>query len=173
VLWHEAYETTTVTIIEDESRDTLYSNAFEFNTTGALRNPAPGSYWLSLLNSGGGSGYSATLFNIRIKPKAQLQPLFNFSELSHIQGSKDGSQILFFSGMWNTAYGPDSKNFESHFAEHRQYVSLYTIKEDTVTVKEIGETKLKHDFHYNDTAVNQFRRTEPALANKINWADFE
>ncbi len=170
---HKGDVTTTVRIVENASHDTLYSNTFEFNTAGIIRNPAPDCYWLSLLNSGGGSSYSATLFNIKLQPEIVLQPILKFGELSFIQGNTTGTELLVFEGIWNTNGGFESKNFESHFSEHQQMVAVYKIEEDTVTFKELGLTKQKHDFHHNNEAIIEFVKKEPALAKEIDWSEYE
>ncbi len=170
---HEGEITTTVRIVGDKKHDTLYTNIFEFNTAGIIRHPAPDCYWFSLLNSGGGSSYSATLFNIKLKPEIMLQPILEFGELSFIHGNITGTELLVFEGIWNTNGGFESKNFESHFSQHQQIVSVYKIEEDTITFREIGLTKQKHDFHHNNEAIKEFVKKEPALAKEIDWSEYE
>jgi hypothetical protein len=163
---------TTLFIIDTANADTLYRDLYEFNEIGELRNPAPGHYWIGLLNSGGGSGYSATLFNIRIGDKIEIQPLFDFDELSYWKTNALADEVLFFEGIWNMNV-ENEKDLESHFAPHRQSVSEYSIKSDTVILKEIGISKYKYDLFDNaDTDIGKFQEQEKKLNKNIKWSYF-
>ena len=170
---HEGALATTLFIIDTANADTLYRNLYEFNEIGELRNPAPGHYWIALLNSGGGSGYAATLFNIRIDDKIKIQPLFNFDELSYWKTNSAANEVLFFEGIWNMNV-EDEKDFEAHFYPHKQLVSTYSIKNDTVISKEIGLSSYKYDLFDNaDTDIGKFQLQEKKLNKNINWSYFK
>ncbi len=160
-------QNTVVTILLNN--DTLYTEKLNFNTIGRLQNPAPGHYWIDLLNSGGGSGYSGTIFNIRPKPKPIMQTITTFGELSWWKSNKNATGLLYFSGYWDSEHG------ESHFEEHKQGVCYYEIKDNAVSYKDLGRTKYKYAFSEgnDENAFNEFRKKEKAIAAKINWADFE
>lgn len=165
--------TTTVRIIEQG--DTLYANTFDFNTTGQLQEPVPGHYWLSLYNSGGGSGYAGTLFNIRIQPLIALQPILEFNEMSFWKSNKSATELIYFYGIWSNS--GDDENFESHFSEHLQSVTIYKITEDSVLTLTPGDglSKNKYDFHdyeNREKTLKQFREKESALTKEINWEDY-
>jgi hypothetical protein len=171
VPFHQAGESTTVRIVE-QSTHTLYEKTFDFNSVGQLRHPAPDHYWLSLLNSGGGSGYSATLFNIKLEPEIVLQPIFNFNELSDWKTNRDATEIIFFQAIWNIDWNHEGEETEAHFQEHLQHISLYTIREDTVIAKEIGMTKAKYDLNASDTAMLEIKRKEAGLFKSIDWENY-
>ncbi|HET6990671.1 MAG TPA: hypothetical protein VFJ43_05070, partial [Bacteroidia bacterium] len=67
----------------------------------------------------------------------------------------------------------DSKNFETHFDKHHQEISIYKIEEDTVIIRDLGETKHKLDFSENENPLIEFRKLEPALAKQIHWEDYD
>jgi hypothetical protein len=163
--------TTTVGIVENEKHDTLYKKTFEFNEIGELSHPATNCYWLTMINSGGGSGYSGTLFNIRITPEITLQPLVNINELSFWKGNRDASELVLFQSIWNTNGGEN--NFESHFDEHKQWIGIYKIKEDTVLLSEVGMTKKRYNSFENNGEVDKFKKAEPNLAKAIRWSDYD
>lgn len=171
--FHAAGESTTVRLVEQSTRDTLYEKTFDFNSVGALRHPAPGHYWIALVNSGGGSGYSATLFDIQLEPEIALKPLFNFNELSSWITNRAANEVIFFQAMWNIDWNHEGEESEAHFQEHLQHISLYTIREDTVIAKEIGITKEKYDLNSGDTAIAVIKRNESRLFKDIRWEDYD
>lgn len=171
--FHAAGESTTVRIVEQSSHDTLYEKTFDFNGVGALRHPAPDHYWIALLNSGGGSGYSATLFDIQLDPEIDLKPLFNFNELSSWVTNRAANEVVFFQALWNIDWNHEGEETEAHFQEHLQHISLYKIMPDTVVAKEIGATKAKYDLSATDTMVREIKRKEPGLAKSIDWQQYD
>ncbi len=62
---------------------------------------------------------------------------------------------------------------ESHFAPHRQIVSLYKIENDKVSIKKLGTTRLKYDSFQNDSSFIDFWKQEPALVKKIRLNGFK
>lgn len=164
----------TVHIVESASNDTIFSETFrDFNYFARLENPAPGKYWLGLLNSGGGSGFSAALFNVKIAPEPKLQPIFKYNELSFFKGNRTGTALLFFQASWLT--NPEGEP-ETHFEPHRQGVAIYEIREDSVIYKDLGDTQGKYDLSVDEDALKQLpliRKNEPELAEKIPWEDFD
>lgn len=165
--------TTTVRLTENSNQDIVFSEVYEFNTVGALRNPAPNQYWFALLNSGGGSGYSASLYAVRMEPEVRFQYLLNFNELSYWKTNKTATEVLFFQAIWDMGDGADDPDFESHFSEHRQSLGIYKIEMDTVRYIDIGTTKKKYDFSENGNALPLLRKQEPALAKQIRWEDYD
>jgi hypothetical protein len=165
---------TTVRIVENENHDTLYKKTFDFNTCGLFANPAPDHYWLDLYNSGGGSGFSGKVFNIKIDSVISLQPLVSFDELSYWKSNRTATAFIFSEAIWNLDVNMDSEDFESHFDKHKQEISIYEIEKDTVIVNDLGLTKNKFDFsdYENKYPLKEFRDKEPAIAKQINWEDY-
>jgi hypothetical protein len=167
-LFDKAGLKTAVRII-DKRNDTLFNKIFDFNTVGELSEPAPNNYWLTLYNTGYGSGYSGTLFKIRIIPQICLQPILKYNELSFWKSNRSATELILFEGIWAAN---NAKKLESHFAEHKQFISIYKIKEDTILIKEIGKTKNKFDFFENKNALYELQKKEPVLRKAINWSDY-
>jgi hypothetical protein len=174
----ERFVTTTVRIIENETSDTLFKETFEYNSIGRFFHPAPDHYWINLTNESGGSGYSGTLFNIRLEPEIRLQPVTNISELSFWESNKTATEILFFQAYWYTTAG--LSDMESHFSTHRQSMGIYKIMEDTIIYKDLGMTKYRYDLHAhkfeengNDNIILRLKKQETALTGMINWDEYD
>ncbi len=163
--------TTTIRIIESVNRDTLFAKTLDFNTVGEIEQPSPNHYWFTLEDYGGGSGYSGTLFNVRTTPTILLQPIIGINELLSWKSNRFASELIFCQGIWNMV--GDGDNFESHFDKHKQDIGIIKIQPDTILIHEIGITRRKHDFFDSKDELQEFKRTEPALAKKINWTDYE
>lgn len=164
--------TTTVRIVDDERLDTLYKKTFDFNSVGQIAQPALGHCWLDLFNSGGGSGYQGTIFNIRISDEVVLQPLTDFNELSYWKSNRTATEFIYAQALWyNTT--TDGEDFESHFSEHHQAIYVCSIEQDSVVDVYLGKTKHKFEFHDNENPLMEFRKKEPEIANQIHWEDNE
>jgi hypothetical protein len=168
----ENISTTTLRLIRNKDGDTLFTATYDFNNIDKLYNPAPNCYWLGLIKSGGGSGYTGTLFSVKMEPKPELQPILNFNELTYWRSNKAGSGILAFDGIWDMS-AADSANAESHFGAHKQNISVYTIALNTVQQLKLGITKNKYSPWETDDIVNQLKTNEPGLAKKIDWQDYK
>lgn len=169
----ENISSTTLRLIRNKDGDTLFTATYDFNNIDKLYNPAPNCYWLGLINSGGGSGYTGTLFNIKLEPKPVLQPILNFGELTYWRSNKNGSAILVLDGIWKRFNDLDTLDFESHFDGHKQTVSIYTLKKDTAICQKLGITKSKYSPWETDDIVDQIKANEPDLAKKIDWQDYK
>jgi hypothetical protein len=173
---HNGDVTTTVRLVDDVDHDTLYENTFDFNTAGQLRNPAPDHYWLSLYNFGGGSGYSGTLFNIRLTPEITLQPLLNFNELTYFKSNRTATELLCFNGIWDMG-SINSDNPEAHFTAHKQLITVYQIREDTVISYLPGGGLTKRKYFDEDEnmemTLQKLRKQEPVIAKEIKWEDYD
>ncbi|MGL4599331.1 MAG: hypothetical protein ACRCYO_17545 [Bacteroidia bacterium] len=167
----EQDETITVRIVATETHDTLFTQVYDFNTVGRLDHPAPNVYWLDLLNSGGGSGFSGAIFNVCISPKPKLQKIETMTELSFWKANHSATKLIFFQAHWDM--GNDDADFEAHFSEHKQSISIYTITPNAVFYEELGTTVFKYDFSGEKAPFDALREKEPELAAKIDWADFE
>lgn len=164
--------TKTVRLV-NENHDTLFKKTLVFNEILEFSSPAPNCYWLTLVNSGGGSGYSGTVFYLRMKPEITLQPLVNINELSCWKANRTATEFILFQGNWDMSGSPEGENFESHFSDHKQWVGVYTILQDTVSMKEIGMTKMKHGFIDNDFVLEEFQKDEPELAKAIHLNEYK
>jgi hypothetical protein len=167
----EQDETITVRMVALATEDTLFTETYDFNTVGRLDHPAPNVYWLDLLNSGGGSGFSGTIFNVCISPKPRLQKIENMNELSFWKANRTATKLIFFQAYWDMS--GDEETFEAHFDEHKQAISLYTIAANAIFYEELGTTVFKYDFSGEKPPFSTLREKEPELAAKIDWADFE
>lgn len=165
-----SFQTITVRLINQKLQQVIFVETKDYNEIDGLKEIANGCYQLTLVSSAGGSGFSGTVFQVRTKPHPGLQTLLNFNELSTWKTSKDGKTLLAFEGIWNM--NTEEEEPESHFSEHRQAITLYTVQADTVVAKEVGTTEKKYDF-YDDATFSAFRKAEPLLAGKINWSEFE
>ncbi len=160
--------TISVSIVDNSSHDTLYNNILNYNLVGDFTKTTNNDYFISLLSSGGGSGYSGTLFKIKITPKVVFQPILKLGELSYWIFNKYGTELILFDGKWDF----NSKPPESHFEAHRQYISIYKIQENNVTVKKLGLTRRKHDFIDDVETINDFKKNEPVISKEIKWEDY-
>ncbi len=167
----EQDETITVRIVATETHDTLFTQAYDFNTVGRLDHPAPNVYWLDLLNSGGGSGFSGAIFNVCVSPKPRLQQIETMNELSFWKANRNATKLIFVQAHWDM--GGDDDDFEAHFSEHKQSISLYTITPNAIFYEELGTTVFKYDFSGEKPPFDALREKEPELAAKIDWEDFE
>jgi hypothetical protein len=173
---HNGDLTTTVRLVDNADGDTLYENTFDFNTVGQLRNPVPDHYWLSLYNWDNGSGYQGTLFNIRLTPGITLQPVLNFSELTNFKSNRTATELLCFDGIWDMV-NINSDNPEAHFTAHKQAITVYQIREDTVLSYLPGGGLTKRKYFDEDenieVTLQKLRKQEPAIAKEIKWEDYD
>ncbi|MEI6822609.1 MAG: hypothetical protein WCL51_11805 [Bacteroidota bacterium] len=160
--------TISVSIVDNSTHDTLYNKIVNYNEVGDFTKTANNNYFISLISSGGGSGYSGTLFKIKITPKVVFQPILELGELSYWIFNKYGNELILFDGKWDF----NSKPPESHFEAHRQNISIYKILENNVTVKKLGMTRRKHDFIDDVETINDFKRKEPVISKEIKWEDY-
>ncbi len=165
-------ETITARIIGAEANQVLFVETYEFNRIDGLQTPANGKYWLTLVSTGGGAGFSGTAFQVQVDPEVRLLPILNFDELTPWKINKKGTGAIVFRGIWNMNAEDENAEPESHFSEHQQSITEYAIEMDAVLEYEIGLTAEKCDF-YEDKSYSAFRKAEPALAEKIEWSEFE
>ncbi|CAN5380701.1 hypothetical protein BH09BAC5_BH09BAC5_15220 [soil metagenome] len=164
--------TTTVRIINIETKDTLAEETFDFNSTGRIVESSPDHYWFNLVNEFGGSGYSGKTYMIKSQPAIHIQEVCNFNELSTWKWNKDATALLFLQGIWNMSGDAMSEDFEAHYDAHQQSISLFTIQQDTVLATEIGLTKYKYDFTENDKAFSEILKKEPGIFKRITISEF-
>ncbi len=162
--------TITIRIIKEATNDTLLLKTLCFNYFDKLEEPIPGQYWISFLLSAGGSGFAGTIFRIKTISQAVLQPVSNYGATDSWILSKSPNTLLLFNSIWG--FDEDSMP-ESHFAPHRQIVSLYKIENDKVSIKKLGTTRLKYDSFQNDSSFIDFWKQEPALVKKIRLNGFK
>ena len=160
--------TTTIRIVDNSNQDTLYRKTYDFNELGELTKSGANNYYITLLNSGGGSGYSGCLFKINCNPKIALQPIFNFDELSFWEFNKTDKEIILYKGKWNM--NPNSKSFEAHFSKHIQTIFLYKINESKISFKKLGTTKNKYDIE--NISLKYLKKKEALLLKDINVDDY-
>lgn len=152
-------------IVDNSNHDTLYKSTFKYNQIGDLTKSGSNNYYLTLNNSGGGSGFKGTLFKIKIIPYVSFQPIIDINELSDWKFNKYDTEMLFFKGYWG--------DNEIHFQEHKQYVSICKIQENNVIIKKLGMTKHKHIFCDGTETLKDFKKKEPVFLKKIKWEDYE
>lgn len=161
---------TRVRILQGET--VLADEVFSFNTVGSFQEPKEGIYFIDLLNSGGGSGFSGTIYRVITGDKSGLLPVTNFNELTSWKFSKNADTLLCASGYW-AMESEDDDSFEAHFDAHQQTLFLCRLKDGAYKEELIGTTKGKYDLTDDAGGWKKLKEGEPELSKKISWEEFE
>jgi hypothetical protein len=141
-----------VHILKTATKDTLFSEIFDFINFSNLEKHGKGIYILPMNMYSGGSGWAGDIYVVKTKPALHLQKISEYGELDTWKMNKSGTALLFFEGIWNS----ESEEPEGHFGDHRQNVSLITIHEKSVSVKKPGRTKYKYQLIDPPTPISNF-----------------
>jgi hypothetical protein len=132
-----------------------------------------GRLYFMLNKSYGGSGSQSIRYFINFKNnKINFSELCSSSEeLSYIFYNKNDQEIIVLDGIWNT------KENESHFANHRYSITKYTYSNNNFDKKLIGETTFKYSGLDDNKPFEQIlidiKTKEPLLFKDINVADYK
>ena len=169
---HPGENTLTVRIFKARKPRAVLEQTVVANEIGEMETPCAYTYWLPLVESGGGSGYMGKLYCIRFLPYVTMDPIFSFHELNRWKANEDATKIVLFNGTWDMTF--DSLgNHEGHFEPHYQQVSVYHIFPDSIAAEDAGTTKNKYDFEEAEDTYDLFAKQEPHIAKKIHWEEFE
>jgi hypothetical protein len=127
------------------------------------------NYFLSLISSAGGSGFSGTIYQIVAADSVQFKNILDFGALSYLIFSKQGDRIIKLEGDWNSDEG------ESHFANHRYSIYDYSIT-GSVQSKLLGKTKQKYSSGDEEKSIKEIlesiKSKEPELLKTVELSDF-
>lgn len=115
---------------------------------------APGRLFVSFLSSGGGSGYTESLFWLDFfDGKLVLESIATTTELSYVYYNSAESKCLIVDFIWDMG-DPETADFESHFSAHRCAVRLVEIGDLVATEKQLFTSVKKYEMAENETDVS-------------------
>jgi hypothetical protein len=92
-------------------------------------------------------------------------------EYSYILYNKNDNEIIVLDGIWNT------KENESHFANHRYNITKYTYRGNNFDKKLIGKTTFKYssldDYRPPEQIIIDIKIKEPLLLKSFNLGDYK
>jgi hypothetical protein len=160
-------------VTNKENDSLILKKTFEENmfiTTYSFKEKA--TEYVTLSSSGGGSGFTSTIYRLESDKSFHFQPVFSYSELSYYSFSQDGSEILCLHGIWALFNeSEDGEIEETHFADHAYNIITINLNESKPTIQDHGSTRNKYPSEDSGTSfnelVNQIYKKEPRLFHNI------
>lgn len=159
--------------VENESDDSVvYSKKFDENmfvTSYSFKNNSRN--YITLSQSGGGSGFLSTIYKIDTEKAFELNTLASYNELCYYTFDKEGNELLLLHGIWSTfAEGNEEEIGETHFADH--VYDVVTI--DLSTGKSTSHGTTRNKYPSEDSGTNPIdllkliQKKEPKVCKNIN-----
>jgi hypothetical protein len=154
-------------VIKNDSivyRESFDANQFaEINTT-----PDKSVLYITLVNFSGGSGYTATVYQLDLKGGKKAVEALSYSELTSVMFSADKKELIVMQGIWEMSDDSD----ESHFSDHVYEISVVDLTNNKFERKTMGTTRNKYpsaeiDFS-SEKLLKQIHAKEPQAFKGIN-----
>lgn len=176
--WWENESPSTMLIYDNSTCELIFSKKFDgvkltFSKLNGKLNEK-GNLYLSLVSSGGGSGYISWLNKIEIiNNRIQIQPIFDSNEMSVILFDKKNNNILLMNSIWDMSGWSEEEEGEAHFSPHRISVLKFNINKKSVKKEEIGTTIYKYSLDSKSelSFFDEIRQNEAKLKIKENYYD--
>jgi hypothetical protein len=136
----------------------------------------PGRLFVSLLSSGGGSGFTEEIYWMDFyHNKLTLEHIVTTTELSLVYYHPNDQHLIVVDYIWGMG-DPDSDNFESHFSAHRCEVSWIQIGSLVATKKHLFTTAKKYEMPETEEAfyglLNQLFQGENRKFEGLTIAEY-
>lgn len=158
--------------VENASGDSIiYSKTFsenQFVTTYTFKNN--GRNYITLSESGGGSGFTSTIYKIESTRTFTLKEITKYSELCFYTFDKEGNELLMLQGVWQMFAEGNDDIGETHFADHVYDVFTVDLNNDKITHH--GTTRNKYPSEDSGTTpielFKMIQKKEPKICKNIN-----
>jgi len=159
--------------VENETGDSVvYSKKFDENqfvTSYSFKNNSKNYITLSM--SGGGSGFTSTIYKVETEKTFDLKTVTSYNELCYYTFDKDGNELLLLHGIWALFIeGNGDEIEETHFADH--VYDIVTIDISTGKSTTHGTTRNKYPSEDSGTnpieLLKLIQKKEPKICKKIN-----
>jgi hypothetical protein len=125
--------------------------------------------YISLSSYSGGSGFTSTIYQIKLDEKPTFIEIFNYNELTFYTFNKDGSELLYLQGIWDMTEAAE----EAHFSDHCYSIGTISLTPNGATHEVIhGKTKQKYPcYDYETTTemlVQVIHKNEPTVFKTID-----
>lgn len=145
--WNDGQKT--LLFFDQKTQKLVFAKKFGFaipefeKTSGNLSKE--GRLYLRWFSSGGGSGYLLESFLVYLdEGRIRTNELYTTDELDFIVPHKNDQEVYILRGIWDMTIDDETGDFESHFADHKYEVFLYTFSGSQISEKSLGITEKKY-----------------------------